>query len=125
MSNLIEALGFKDIEIGTDHFQARIELTEFHAQPQGFVNGGAILAAAEIAAGYASIQLISPDKFPVGQTFMANHMQSKICEGSLFLRGELLHQGRKTHVWCVRFYDELDNLISQVNCTNAIVNKNK
>ncbi len=45
---------------------AKMNLGEFHKQPQGYLNGGATLAFAEIISGMMSNELVGSDKFGVG-----------------------------------------------------------
>lgn len=118
--NLIEQLELSPIQLTDKGFSSQMQLGSFHAQPQGYLNGGATLAAAEILAGMASNELLDDEFFAVGQTVSGNHLRPKKAEGTLEIRGELLHQGRTSHVWELRFLDKA-SLISLVTVTNVIV----
>ena len=100
---------------------AKMNLGDFHKQPQGYLNGGATLAFAEIAAGMMSNELIGADKFGVGQSITANHLRPVRCEGSLTAHGTLLVKGKTSHVWRFDMKDDAERLISQVTVTLAIV----
>ena len=93
----------------------------FISNPQGYLNGGATLAFAEIAAGMMSNELIGADKFGVGQSITANHLRPVRCEGSLTAHGTLLVKGKTSHVWRFDMKDDAERLISQVTVTLAIV----
>lgn len=121
--NLIEQLNIEYVNLTDTGFEAKMTLTDFHAQPLGFLNGGATLAFAEITAGAASNQLLSDDFFAVGQNINAHHLNPKKSDGFLIARAELLRQGKGSHVWEIRMIDENEKLISQVTVTNAIVPK--
>lgn len=120
--NLIEALQIEKPYMTSDTTcVAKMNLGDFHKQPQGYLNGGAILAFAEIAAGMMSNELIGADKFGVGQSITANHLRPVRCEGSLTAHGTLLVKGKTSHVWRFDMKDDAERLISQVTVTLAIV----
>lgn len=102
-------------------FTSKMILSDFHAQPQGFLNGGATLAFCEIVAGMASNQLGQGKYFAVGQTVTGHHLNPKKSEGFVKARGILLHQGSRSHVWEIKVLDENEKLISQVNVVNTII----
>lgn len=120
---LIDSLNIQDIQLTRDGYETKMLLGEFHAQPFGFVNGGAILAFAEITAGQASNLLGDGEYYAVGQSINGNHLKKKQAEGYLYAAGELLHKGRRSHVWNIRILDENGLLISQVTVVNALVMK--
>ena len=120
--NLIEALQIEKPYMTSDTTcVAKMNLGDFHKQPQGYLNGGATLAFAEIAAGMMSNELIGADKFGVGQSITANHLRPVRCEGSLTAHGTLLVKGKTSHVWRFDIKDDSERLISQVTVTLAIV----
>ena len=120
--NLIEALQIEKPYMTSDTTcVAKMNLGDFHKQPQGYLNGGATLAFAEIAAGMMSNELIGADKFGVGQSITANHLRPVRCEGSLTAHGTLLVKGKTSHVWRFDMKDDSERLISQVTVTLAIV----
>ena len=120
--NLIEALQIEKPYMTSDTTcVAKMNLGDFHKQPQGYLNGGATLAFAEIAAGMMSNELIGDDKFGVGQSITANHLRTVRCEGSLTAHGTLLVKGKTSHVWRFDMKDDAERLISQVTVTLAIV----
>ena len=96
-------------------------LSDFHAQPQGFLNGGASLALAEITAGMASNAIGSGQYFAFGQSINANHLNPKKCEGFVNACGLLLKNGKRNHVWEIKITDENETLISQITVVNALV----
>ena len=120
--NLIEALQIEKPHMTSDTTcVAKMNLGDFHKQPQGYLNGWATLAFAEIAAGMMSNELIGADKFGVGQSITANHLRPVRCEGSLTAHGTLLVKGKTSHVWRFDMKDDAERLISQVTVTLAIV----
>ncbi len=120
--NLIESLQIEKPHMTSDTTcVAKMNLGDFHKQPQGYLNGGATLAFAEIAAGMMSNELIGADKFGVGQSITSNHLRPVRCEGSLTAHGTLLVKGKTSHVWRFDMKDDAERLISQVTVTLAIV----
>ena len=120
--NLIEALQIEKPRMTSESTcVAKMNLGDFHKQPQGYLNGGATLAFAEIAAGMMSNELIGDDKFGVGQSITANHLRPVRCEGALTAHGTLLVKGKMSHVWRFDMLDDAERLISQVTVTLAIV----
>ena len=120
--NLIESLQIEKPHMTSDTTcVAKMNLGDFHKQPQGYLNGGATLAFAEIAAGMMSNELIGKDKFGVGQSIPANHLRPVRCEGALTAYGTLLVKGKTSHVWRFDMKDDAERLISQVTVALAIV----
>ena len=120
--NLIESLQIEKPHMTSDTTcVAKMDLGDFHKQPQGYLIGGATLAFAEIAAGMMSNELIGSDKFGVGQSITANHLRPVRCEGTLTAHGTLLVKGKTSHVWRFDMKDDAERLISQVTVTLAIV----
>ena len=120
--NLIESLQIEKPHMTSETTcVAKMNLGDFHKQPQGYLNGGATLAFAEIAAGMMSNELIGADKFGVGQSITDNHLRPVRCEGSLTAHGTLLVKGKTSHVWRFDMKDDAERLISQVTVTLAIV----
>lgn len=121
--NLIDQLDIQDLKVDNNGFSAFIELNEFHAQPQGFLNGGVSLAFAEIVAGMASMQLLDEGYFAVGQNINANHLNSIKASGELYANGVLLKKGGRNHVWEIKLVDESGALVSAITVVNAILKK--
>lgn len=124
--NLIESLQIEKPYMTSDTTCiAKMNLGEFHKQPQGYLNGGATLAFAEIISGMMSNELIGQDKFGVGQSVTANHLRPVRCEGALTAHGTLLVKGETSHVWRFDMKDDAERLISQITVTLAIVDFNR
>lgn len=120
--NLVEGLQIEETCLTPKGYRSVMKLSKFHEQPFGFVNGGAIIAFAEISAGQASNLLCDGQGHAVGQTVSANHMYPCKAVGILTADAELLHKGKRSHVWSIQMVDEEKKLISQVMVTNAIIN---
>lgn len=119
--NILEALNIEDIILKENYAEAKIKITSFYDQGYGIVHGGLTIAFAETLAGYASNEIISHDLLSVGQSITANHVSSKSINGYLKAYGELIHKGKKTHLWNIKIVDENGKLISFVNVTNVMI----
>lgn len=123
--NLIEGLNIEYMDVYDKGLEAKMNLTQFHSQPFGYLHGGATIAFGETIAGLASKEKINEDEIAVGQSITANHMKTKKIEGYILAKGKLVHMGKSSHVWNIEMFDENNRLISQVIVTNAIVKLNK
>jgi len=123
--NLIESLNIEYIHVYEKELEAKMNLTQFHAQPFGYLHGGATIAFGETISGYGSKNIINEDQMPVGQTITASHMKAKKIEGYILAKGKLIHKGRSSHVWSIEMFDEKSVLISYVTVTNAIIKLKK
>ncbi len=119
--NLIASLNIEYINVNDNEFEAKMNLTKFHDNTYGYLNGGATIAFGETIAGYASSEIIHDDELAVGQSVTANHTKPKKIEGYIIAKGKLMHKGRQSHVWNIEMIDENDVLISLVTVVNAII----
>jgi uncharacterized protein (TIGR00369 family) len=118
----ISFLGIEFLDHGEDYIEARMPVDN-KLQPMGLLHGGASLALAETIASGGSYLLIDPEKFDVvGLQVSGNHLSS-VSEGSLFARAEILHRGKKTHVWDVQIKSDSGKLISVTRVTMMIIKK--
>ncbi|HEY0222020.1 PaaI family thioesterase [Lactovum miscens] len=118
--NLIDQLGIIPIKFEETKYEVHVELNDYHAQPEGFLNGSVSLALAEISSGMASNNLLNDGYFAFGQSISAEHLRAMKSVGLLIVKGELLHRGRTSHVWEVKIYDDRERLISHATVTNHI-----
>jgi uncharacterized protein (TIGR00369 family) len=52
----------------------------------------------------------------------ANHLRG-VRSGSVIAVGEILHQGRSTHVWDIRVQDDQGRPVAVCRLTNLIIDK--
>jgi len=118
----ISFLGIEFLEYGEDYIEARMPVDN-KLQPMGLLHGGASLALAETIASGGSYLLVDPEKFDVvGLQVSGNHLSS-VSEGFLFARAEIIHRGKKTHVWDVQIKSDTGKLISVTRVTMMIIKK--
>ncbi|WP_295238802.1 PaaI family thioesterase [Veillonella sp.] len=119
--NLVDQLQIQYMNLTDMGFESAMALSSFHAQPFGYLNGGATIAFCEAIAGMASNRMGQGEYVGVGQTVTAQHLRPMKAEGLLKATGTLLHGGNRNHVWEIKVTDETGRLISQVTVVNALI----
>jgi len=118
----ISFLGIEFLDHGEDFVEARMPIDN-KLQPMGLLHGGASLALAETIASGGSYLLIDPEKYNVvGLQVSGNHL-SPVSEGYLYARAEIIHRGKRTHVWDVKIKSDAGKLISVTRVTMMIIKK--
>lgn len=98
---LMEHLEIEVVEIGDSFLRARMPVDKRTVQPMGLLHGGASVTLIESLGSIGSSLLVDMEKeYPVGLEVNANHVGSAT-SGFVEGKAELLHLGRKTHVWKV------------------------
>lgn len=118
----METLGIVYTDIGEDFIKATMPVNTKVHQPAGLLHGGASAALAESLGSAGSFILMRGKADVVGIEINANHIRSKK-EGMVTATAQLLHKGRKSHIWDIRITDEEDKLISVCRLTNMILPK--
>lgn len=73
---LVDQLNIDYVNLTDTGFESTMTMGEFHAQPFGFLNGGATLAYCEAIAGMASNLMGEGAYVGVGQTVTAHHLKA-------------------------------------------------
>ncbi len=122
-NTLVEHL---DIRFAVDtegRLQASMPVDHRTHQPMGLLHGGATAALAETLGSVGSAMLIDlRNKATVGMEITANHLRG-VREGRVTATGELVHQGRTTHVWDIRVHDEAGRLCAICRLTNMLIDR--
>jgi len=123
-NTLIENLGIHFTAYGEGWVEATMPVDRRTFRPGGFLHGGANLALAETVAGFGSMLTVDIQEYDVrGIQVSANHT-GKADGGLVFARAEVLHFGKRTHVWNVDIRSESGKLVSTSRVTNMIVKRN-
>ncbi len=118
----ISFLGIEFLEHGENFIEARMPIDN-KLQPMGLLHGGASLALAETIASGGSYLLVDREKYDVvGLQVSGSHI-TPVSEGLLYARAEIIHRGKKTHVWDVKIKSERDKLISVARVTMMVLKK--
>jgi 1,4-dihydroxy-2-naphthoyl-CoA hydrolase len=104
-------------------FCATMPVDERTHQPMGLLHGGATAALAESLGSMGSALIIDLSRQAVvGIEVNANHLRG-VRSGVVTAVGELLHQGRTTHVWDIRVHDEQGRPVAVCRLTNLIIDQ--
>ncbi|MCH2213886.1 MAG: hotdog fold thioesterase [Flavobacteriales bacterium] len=118
--NMLETLGIVFTAIDEKSIEATMPVIPKVHQPFGLLHGGATAALAESIGSSGSAMLLGDEADVVGIEISASHLKS-VRSGLVTGRGELLHKGRKIHVWDIKVTDETGRLISACRMTNMIL----
>ena len=117
-------LGIEVIDIEDNFLVATMPVNEKTIQPMGILHGGASVVLAESLGSIGSALKLDLNKqVPVGLEINANHIRSVFKGKTITATANILHQGRKTHVWSIEIKDEADKLVCISRLTVAIVDK--
>lgn len=118
----ISFLGIEFLDYGENFIEARMPIDN-KLQPMGLLHGGASLALAETIASGGSYLLIDREKNDVvGLQVSGNHL-SPVSEGTIYARAEIIHKGKKTHIWDIKITSDKGKLISVSRVTMMVIKK--
>ena len=122
MDTLLENLGIEYAMPEKEFFTAKMPVTPYYSQPQGYVIGGMYMLLAESAAGYASNILGKGSYYAVGQNIHATHVApNKSDSGFMVSKGQLIHKVKFSHLWEIKIFDEENKLLSIISVQNFII----
>jgi uncharacterized protein (TIGR00369 family) len=118
---MVENLGIEYTEVGDGYVCGRMPVDERTWRPGQILHGGANIAFAETIGGLGSLVLIDSAHYDVrGSSITANHVGSATA-GWVYGRAEIIHHGKRTHLWNINITDQNQRLLSTVRLTNFIV----
>ncbi len=105
-STMSGLLGMECIEVGDNFIRMTMPVDNRTTQGYGLLHGGASIALIESAGSIGSTLLLDLSKeVPVGLEVNANHIKG-MRSGSVVALAEVVHIGRRTHLWKVDITDE-------------------
>ena len=117
---LVETLGMRLTEAGTDFISGTLPVDARTFQPFGLLHGGASAALAETLGSVAANLCCAPGTRAVGLELNANHLRA-VREGQVTGTARPLHIGRATQVWEIRIHDAQGRLSCAARLTCAVV----
>jgi 1,4-dihydroxy-2-naphthoyl-CoA hydrolase len=124
-NTLVSHLGIVCTEVGPNFICGKMPVDHTTIQPHGLLHGGASVVLAETLGSYGSNFCVDQDKqFCVGLEINANHVKSAR-SGYVFGRAELIHFGKKTHIWDIRIRNEKGELVCISRLTIAVIDREK
>lgn len=99
-------IGMQFTELGDDYIILETPVTSKTHQPMGLLHGGISAYILETIGSVGSSLIVDLNKeHPVGLEINANHVKS-MKSGILQAKAQLVHGGRRTHIWQVDLYNK-------------------
>jgi 1,4-dihydroxy-2-naphthoyl-CoA hydrolase len=112
-------------EIGENHITAVMPVDKRTKQPFGLLHGGASVALAETLGSVASWCAVNRDLFiGVGIEINANHVKA-VTNGKVTGICTPIHIAGKNHVWDIKIYNDMNELVCVSRFTCTVVARNK
>lgn len=122
---MVENLGIVFTGYGEGWVEATMPVDHRTFRPGNILHGGANLALAETIAGFGSMLAVNIQEYDVrGIQVSASHTGKADC-GPVYGRADVLHMGKRTHVWNVDIRNASGKLISTARVTNMIVKRHE
>jgi 1,4-dihydroxy-2-naphthoyl-CoA hydrolase len=113
---ITEVLGIEITSIEEDKVTGRMPVDSRTHQPYGMLHGGASVVLAETLGSIGSHFLVKDEgKAAVGVVVNANHLKS-VVSGWVYGEAQIVHRGRKLHVWSI----DLKNEDGEIICTSRL-----
>lgn len=121
-TNLMGTLGIYFTKLEARYAEAEMPVGEHNQQTMGYLHGGATIALAETVGGIGSYAILPESEGCVGMQISASHLSSAEKGDTVVAKADLIHKGRRSHVWEVNIYSKAtERLISSIKVTNAII----
>ncbi|MDM8526683.1 hotdog fold thioesterase [Anaerolineales bacterium HSG24] len=122
-NTLVEHVGIRFIEKGTEFLKASMPVDARTNQPYGLLHGGASVVLAETLGSIASYCTVdSAQQYVFGLEINANHVRP-VRDGHVYGTVTPLHVGRQTHIWHIIIVNEEDKLVCVSRLTVIIKDK--
>lgn len=122
-NTMIDFLDIRFTAFGHDFLEATMPVNERTKQPLGLLHGGANVVLAETLGSIASTLVINTeDQYCVGLEINANHIKP-VKSGRVKGRAKPVHLGKRTQVWEIRIFSDLDELTCISRITLAVLDK--
>ena len=118
---IAEVIGLEIISIEDGRVTGKIPVDKRTKQPYGLLHGGASVVLAETLGSIGSHHLVSESgKGAVGIEINANHVRS-VRSGWVYGTADIIHKGRKIHVWGIEIKNEEGKLVCTSRLTVMII----
>ena len=122
-NTMLETLGIQITKLEDDIIEGTMPVDNRTHQAHGVLHGGASAALIESLGSIGSSLIINPDQnIVVGLEINANHLRM-VSEGTVTGKAQIIHCGRKTHLWQVDIKDENEKLVCTGRLTVMILPK--
>jgi len=111
----LEIVSYSKIEVS-----ARVPVRDELRQPAGLIHGGVYASIAESLASLATaLAVMESGNTAMGLSNSTSFLRP-ITEGTVHARASVIHRGRTTWVWDVRFSDDADRTCAVTRMTIAV-----
>lgn len=122
-NTIAEQLGIEFTDLGKDFISGKMPVDRRTHQPMGLLHGGASVVLAETLGSVGSLLCLDQEKqYCVGLEINANHVKA-MREGHVYGKAQLLHAGKKTHIWDIRITNDKGDLVCISRLTVAVIDK--
>jgi 1,4-dihydroxy-2-naphthoyl-CoA hydrolase len=116
-------LGMHITYLDDSRIEGTMPIDQRTVQPLKLLHGGISAAFAETLGSIASNMYVhANNEYAVGLNISANHLKAGR-KGIVKGIGQLIHKGKKTHVWDIKIFDEEGNHLCQSSLTMMILSK--
>lgn len=121
-NTMIQHLGITFTALG-DTMEATMPVDHRTHQPAGLLHGGANVALIESLGSFGSAIRVDMEQYNVvGIEVNANHIRG-VKSGTVYGKAKIVHEGKTTHIWEGKIYNEDDQLVCTGRLTVMIVPK--
>jgi 1,4-dihydroxy-2-naphthoyl-CoA hydrolase len=122
LNTMNTAIGFEFIEIHENMLVGQMVVSEKNCQPMGLLNGGASMAAIEIAGSMAANLAIPREtSVAVGQNIQGSHFRPAKLGETIRVEAQPLHIGLRSQIWEVVLLNSRRKLVCKGSITMAII----
>lgn len=112
-ANLVQLLGFEDIDVEEDRTIVTWVIGPEHLQPFGIPHGGVYCAVHETAASYAALAWLGDRGVPVGANNSTDFVRQAKVGDTITTIAMPIHRGRTQQLWRVESINQHGQLVAQ------------
>ncbi|MFQ5948976.1 MAG: PaaI family thioesterase [Acidimicrobiia bacterium] len=115
-------LGIEILELDAGRVRARVDITERHRAPNGYLHAATVVGLLDTACGYGCLASLPDGASGFTTIELKANFLGTLREGGLGCEARAVHSGRTTQVWDARAYaEETGNTIALFRCTQLIL----
>lgn len=111
--NLLQVLGFEDIDVEDDRTIITWVIGPEHLQPFGIPHGGVYCAVHETAASFGAHAWLAERGLPVGANNFTDFVRQAGVGDTITTTARPIHRGRTQQLWRVESVDQHGQLVAQ------------
>ena len=124
-SRLPGLLGIEIIELAAGRCRLRLDVTERHQAPNGYLHAASVVALADTAAGYGTVASLPEGAVGFTTLELKTNFLSTVLEGGIAAEARLSHGGRTTQVWDAEvFVESTLKKLALFRCTQVLLYPN-